>query len=174
MNLKLILLSFTLFAPFSILAKSPEQVKSAFLYQISKFVEFAKADESQTMTFCFYDLHQGVGTVLSSTPSLKINNKAIDVVLIDKKQQISELSRFCDITYIDETEEDDIIPLWIDTISSDTLTVGESISFLEKGGIAALIQEGNKIRLYINKQQLLRSSFKVQSRLLAVSKFYPN
>ncbi|MGS0536291.1 YfiR family protein [Pseudoalteromonas sp. SaAl2] len=174
MKLKLMLLSIIFFAPFSILAKSPEQVKSAFLYQISKFVEFAKADENHAMTFCFYDLKLGVGAILNSTPSLRVNDKAIKIILIDKKQQISELSRFCDITYIDETEEDDIIPLWIDTISSDTLTVGESISFLEKGGIAALIQEGNKIRLYINKQQLLRSSFKMQSRLLAVSKFYPN
>ncbi len=174
MSIRLALLSIVLCAPFSIFAKSPEQVKSAFLYQISKFVEFTKADENQAMSFCFYDIKQGLGAVLKNTPSLKINNKPIKVVLIDKKQQISELSRFCDITYIDETEEDDIIPLWIDTISSDTLTVGESINFLEKGGIAALIQEGNKIRLYINKQQLLRSSFKVQSRLLAVSKFYPN
>ena len=70
--------------------------------------------------------------------------------------------------------EDDIIPLWIDTISLNTLTVGESINFLEKGGVVSLIQEGNKIRLYINRQQLLHSSFKVQSRLIAVSKFHPN
>jgi len=70
--------------------------------------------------------------------------------------------------------ENDIIPFWIDTTSSDTLTVGESINFLEKGGIAALVQEGNRIRLYINKQQLMSSNFKVQSRLLAVSKFHPN
>ncbi|MGO3915445.1 MAG: YfiR family protein, partial [Pseudoalteromonas sp.] len=72
------------------------------------------------------------------------------------------------------TMEDDIIPLWIDTISLNTLTVGESINFLEKGGVISLVQEGNKIRLYINRQQLLRCSFKVQSRLLAVSKFHPN
>ena len=126
------------------------------------------------MTFCFYDLNQGLGAILKEAPSLKVNNKAIEVVLINKKQRISELSRFCDITYIDETEEDDIIPLWIDTTSSDTLTVGESINFLEKGGIAALIQEGNKIRLYINKQHVLQHNFKVQSRLLAMAKFYPN
>jgi hypothetical protein len=56
----------------------------------------------------------------------------------------------------------------------DTLTIGESISFLENGGIASLVQEGNKIRLYINKQHVLQHNFKVQSRLLAMAKFYPN
>ncbi|WP_462165738.1 YfiR family protein [Pseudoalteromonas sp. GB43] len=91
-----------------------------------------------------------------------------------KTQQISELSQICDITYIDETLENDILPLWTDTISLNTLTIGESIRFLEKGGIASLVQEGNKIRLYINKQHVLQHNFKVQSRLLAMAKFYPN
>jgi len=158
----------------SVWAKSPEQVKAAFLFQMSKFVEFNPKTKSQAITFCFYNLELGIGKVLKGNSSLKINEKPIEVVLINKNQQTSELYSFCDITYIDETLENDIIPLWIDTTSSDTLTVGESISFLEKGGIAALVQEGNRIRLYINKQQLLSSNFKVQSRLLAVSKFHPN
>ncbi|BDF95139.1 MULTISPECIES: YfiR family protein [Pseudoalteromonas] len=174
MKLSGLLLALIIAFPCFVLAKSPEQVKSAFLFQIAKFVEFPQISNNRPVTFCFYNIKKGVGELLKSNSSLKINNRPIETVLIDKNQQISELSRVCDITYIDETMEDDIIPLWIDTISLNTLTVGESINFLEKGGVISLIQEGNKIRLYINKQQLLRSSFKVQSRLLAVSKFHPN
>ncbi|MBB1303422.1 MULTISPECIES: YfiR family protein [Pseudoalteromonas] len=174
MRLTGLLLALMLLFPTFLQAKSPEQVKSAFLFQIAKFVEFPKVNNKQAVTFCFYDVEHGIGELLKDNSNLKINDIPIETVLINKKQQISELSRFCDITYIDETMEDDIIPLWIDTISLSTLTVGESISFLEKGGVVSLVQEGNKIRLYINKQQLLRSSFKVQSRLLAVSKFHPN
>ena len=174
MSIRALLAILIFFFPCSILAKSPEQVKAAFLFQMSKFVEFNPKTKNQSVTFCFYNLDQGLGSVLKNNPSLKINEKPIEVVLINKNQQTSELYSFCDITYIDETLEDDIIPFWIDTTSSDTLTVGESINFLEKGGIAALVQEGNRIRLYINKQQLMSSNFKVQSRLLAVSKFHPN
>ena len=174
MKLSCLLLTVMSIIPGVLQAKSPEQVKSAFLFQIAKFIEFPQVNNNQAVTFCFYDIEHGIGELLKNNSSLKINNLPIETVLIDKNQQISELSRFCDITYIDETMEDDIIPLWIDTISLNTLTVGESINFLEKGGVVSLIQEGNKIRLYINRQQLLRCSFKVQSRLLAVSKFHPN
>ncbi|MEH6393687.1 YfiR family protein [Pseudoalteromonas sp.] len=174
MKLSCLLLTVMSIIPGVLQAKSPEQVKSAFLFQIAKFIEFPKANNNKAVTFCFYDIEHGIGKLLKNNSTLKINNTPIETVLIDKNQQISELSRFCDITYIDETMEDDIIPLWIDTISLNTLTVGESINFLEKGGVVSLIQEGNKIRLYINRQQLLRSNFKVQSRLLAVSKFHPN
>ena len=167
-------LTLFLLLAFAAHGKSPEQVKGDFLFQVAKFVDFPKVNNQDSFTFCFYNINKGIGELLKSNSNLKINEQPIEVVLINKNQQISELSRFCDITYIDETREDDIIPLWIDTISLNTLTVGESINFLEKGGIASLVQEGNKIRLYINKQQLLRSNLKVQSRLLAVSKFHPN
>lgn len=155
-------------------AKSPDQVKSAFLFQIAKFVEFTHDDTARPVSFCFYSLNSGPGAFMKDRDELQINNKPINVILVKKTQQISELSQLCDITYIDETLENDILPLWTDTISLDTLTIGESISFLENGGIASLVQEGNKIRLYINKQHVLQQNFKVQSRLLAMAKFYPN
>ncbi|WP_404340832.1 YfiR family protein [Pseudoalteromonas mariniglutinosa] len=163
-----------LLSTFPALGKTPNQVKSAFLYQIAKFIEFNKHSTQQPISFCFYDIEQGPGALLNTNNGLKINNQQIKIILIKKSQSISELSWVCDITYIDERLENDILPLWTDTISLDTLTVGESINFLEAGGIASLVQEGNKIRLYINKQQMMRQNFKVQSRLLAVSKFYPN
>ena len=171
---RVVLFTILAFTPLLLQAKSPEQVKSAFLYQLTKFIEFPRSDKNRQITFCFYEIEQGIGAILKGNSTLKIKGVPIAVVLINKNQHISELSRFCDITYIDETLEDDIIPLWIDATSLDTLTVGESINFLDKGGVASLVQEGNKIRLYINKQQLLRSNFKVQSRILAVSKFHPN
>ncbi|WP_249364087.1 YfiR family protein [Pseudoalteromonas sp. S2721] len=155
-------------------AKSPEQVKSAFLYQIAKFTKFTESMDPPPISFCFYNVETGPGSFLKDKSELQINKKPIKVILVKKTQQISELSQICDITYIDETLENDILPLWTDTISLNTLTIGESIRFLEKGGIASLVQEGNKIRLYINKQHVLQHNFKVQSRLLAMAKFYPN
>jgi hypothetical protein len=54
------------------------------------------------------------------------------------------------------------------------LMVSDNLSFLDNDGMAALVQEGNKIRLYVNKQQIAKHNFKVLSRLLAVAKFHPN
>lgn len=167
-------ISLALFIVSPAFAKSPDQVKSAFLYQIAKLTKFNEQMDPPPTSFCFYNLDKGPGAFLKDRDELQINKKTINVILVKKTQQISELSQICDITYIDETLENDILPLWTDTTSLNTLTIGESIRFLEKGGIASLVQEGNKIRLYINKQHVLQHNFKVQSRLLAMAKFYPN
>lgn len=163
-----------IFIPLIVNAKSPDQVRSAFLYQMAKFIEFPEEEAKKSIQFCFYSMDSGPASNLKSATNLSIRNKPIKLVEAKKTWTYRELSSACDITYIDETNENDILSAWTDTIESNMLTVGESIEFLERGGIASLVQEGSKIRLYINKQALEKQYFIVRSRLLAVSKFHPN
>ncbi|CAH9056320.1 hypothetical protein PSECIP111951_01437 [Pseudoalteromonas holothuriae] len=155
-------------------AKSPDQVRSAFLYQMAKFIEFPNQQTKTSTKFCFLNIDNGPGLILTGNRNLKIRSLPIEILLIEKPQNLKELSGQCDITYIDESNEDDILGVWIKADPLDTVFVGESINFLESGGIASLVQEGSKIRLYINKQQVSQHNFKVLSRLLAVSKFHPD
>ncbi|BBN82596.1 hypothetical protein PA25_25810 [Pseudoalteromonas sp. A25] len=155
-------------------AKSPEQVRSAFLYQMAKFIEFPNQQTKTSTKFCFLNIDNGPGLILMGNRNLKIRSLPIEIIQIKKPNDLRELSGQCDITYIDESNEDDILKVWIKTNPLDTVFVGESIEFLEGGGVASLVQEGSKIRLYINKQQVSQHNFKVLSRLLAVSKFHPN
>ncbi|CCQ10715.1 hypothetical protein PALB_15820 [Pseudoalteromonas luteoviolacea B = ATCC 29581] len=155
-------------------AKTPEQVRSAFLFQMSKFIEFPKTQANDNLRFCFFDINEGPGKILSNNVGLSINNRPIQVLQINSALSLIELSERCDITYIDEKHENDILSAWAEPIALNTVTVGESLAFLEQGGVAALVQEGSKIRLYINKQVMNRHNFKVLSRLLAVAKFYPD
>ncbi|PCK31571.1 YfiR family protein [Pseudoalteromonas piscicida] len=159
---------------FTVNAKSPDQVRSAFLYQMAKFVEFPDEDAKASLQFCFYSLESGPAANLKNATKLNVRGKPIELIEAKKSWTYRELSSACDITYIDEMSENDILSAWTDTIESNMLTVGESIEFLERGGIASLVQEGSKIRLYINKQALEKQYFTVRSRLLAVSKFHPN
>ncbi|MDW7547342.1 YfiR family protein [Pseudoalteromonas sp. McH1-7] len=163
-----------LFASMVLHAKTPDQVRSAFLYQMAKFIEFPDEDTKQSLIFCFYSLESGPASNLKNATKLSIRGKPITLIEAKETWTYRELSSACDVTYIDETNENDILSAWTDTIESNMLTVGESIEFLERGGIAALVQEGSKIRLYINKQALNKQYFIVRSRLLAVSKFHPN
>ncbi|WP_462152516.1 YfiR family protein [Pseudoalteromonas xiamenensis] len=155
-------------------AKSPEQVRSAFLFQMAKFIEFPKSQTENSLRFCFYTLKEGPGSVLSSNTGLSINDKPIQVKEINSALSLVDLSDRCDITYVDESHENDILNAWTEPMALNTVTVGESLAFLEHGGVAALVQEGSKIRLYINKQVMNRHNFKVLSRLLAVAKFHPD
>ncbi|MCF6435417.1 MULTISPECIES: YfiR family protein [Pseudoalteromonas] len=169
-----LLILILLIIPFLSSAKSPDQVRSAFLYQMAKFIEFPNQQTKVSTRFCFLNIDNGPGLILAGNRSLKIRNLPIEIIQIKKPSNLGELSEQCDITYIDESNEDDILTAWADTTPLNTVFVGESIEFLEGGGVASLVQEGSKIRLYINKQQVSQHNFKVLSRLLAVSKFHPN
>ncbi|MBQ4849168.1 YfiR family protein [Pseudoalteromonas sp. MMG012] len=155
-------------------AKSPNEVRSAFLYQMAKFIEFPNQQTKISTRFCFYQINTGPGAILAKNKKLKIRKRPIEVIKIENSSNIMELSQQCDITYIDETNENDILSTWTDTTSLNMVLVGDSIEFLKDGGVASLVQEGSKIRLYINKQQVTQHNFTVLSRLLAVSKFHPN
>ncbi len=155
-------------------AKTPEQVRSAFLFQMAKFIEFNDQNGEHGVRFCFYGLEQGPGKVLANNAGLEIAGQQIEIVELKKDLTKEELSGRCNITYIDEKIEDDILPVWISEMPMQTMVVGESLSFLDQGGAAALIQEGKKIRLYINRQQMAKNLYRIQSRLMTVAKFYPN
>ncbi|KID55046.1 hypothetical protein N473_10410 [Pseudoalteromonas luteoviolacea CPMOR-1] len=163
-----------IFCSLNVDAKTPHEIRSAFLYQMAKLIDFPEQKNKQVTRFCFYDLNHGPGAILNKNNNLKIRGKPIDIIKVNLSDPFRELSKRCDITYIDETMEDDILSSWTDTITLNMVTVGESIEFLEGGGIASLVQEGSKIRLYINRQEVAQHNFKVLSRLLAVSKFYPD
>ena len=55
MKLSSLLFTLIIIFPGILQAKSPEQVKSAFLFQIAKFIEFPQVNNNQAVTFCFYD-----------------------------------------------------------------------------------------------------------------------
>lgn len=155
------------------LAKTPEQIRSAFLYRMAKFIEFPSLNESG-VRFCFYDLKRGPGAILNKNKALKIKNIPINIKIVEKNTTIMELSKQCEITYFDGAIGDDILPSYDKSMPLDMLLVSDNLSFLNNDGMASLVQEGNKIRLYINRQQIAKHNFKVLSRLLAVAKFHPN
>jgi hypothetical protein len=158
---------------FNVMAKTPEQIRSAFLYQMANFIEFPTMDESG-IRFCFYDLKSGPGAILNRNKSLKIKGMPIIILKVEKNTSIKELSEQCEITYFDGALGNDILSSYNKSMPLDMLMVSDNLSFLDNDGMAALVQEGNKIRLYVNKQQIAKHNFKVLSRLLAVAKFHPN
>ncbi|WP_083254487.1 YfiR family protein [Desulfoplanes formicivorans] len=50
-----------------------------------------------------------------------------------------------------------------------TLLVGESIDFLEKGGMIAFIRNGKKINIYLNMNALIKANILISSKLYRVS-----
>ena len=69
-------------------AKSPDQVKSAFLYQIAKFTKFNDQVNPPPISFCFYDLDKGPGAFLKDRNELQINKKPIMLMVENKPDSL--------------------------------------------------------------------------------------
>ncbi|MBE0362810.1 hypothetical protein PULV_a0388 [Pseudoalteromonas ulvae UL12] len=170
--MKLALFAFLILASFNCTAKTIEQVRSAFIFQMSKFIEFSKPI-GDGVSFCFFDKDNGPAQLLSNHSNLISQGKPIIVHLLEKISATAELNQQCNIIYLDELSYSKVDADWLTKIDSNIVIIGEDIRFIEQGGLAALIKEGNKIKLYINKEKLNNSDLKIGSRLLALAKFYP-
>ncbi|SFD11288.1 YfiR family protein [Pseudoalteromonas denitrificans] len=153
-------------------AKTLTEVRSAFIFQMSKFIEFPPPSLN-TINFCFFDNEQGPGKLLHSKKGLYSQKLPVKVIILNKVETTSELNQQCNIIYLDEKIQSQVNQEWINKIKPSIVVIGETIEFLNLGGLAALIQKGNKIRLYINKDKLSQSQVKIESRLLALAKFHP-
>ncbi|WP_462157537.1 YfiR family protein [Pseudoalteromonas sp. GB56] len=154
-------------------AQSLDELRAGYLHQITYFIDFPQKKAS-ALHICFNDITTGPGAILASKGELWVNKRRIELIDLSKSLKNKELSYQCDITYFEGTIENDILSPWLKIQPLNTLIIGDNFEFLAAGGVAALIQEGEKIRLYVYREHLAHVNFKIQARLLSVSKFYPN
>lgn len=153
-------------------AEELTKVRSAFIFRLSKFLTFP-APTSNEMNFCFFDNKQGPGKILDSAKGLKSQKKSISIIFFNDIDKTTELNQACNIIYLSEKIQSKIDKHWINKINPKIVVIGETIEFLDLGGLVALIQERNKVRIFINKAKLSQSQVKIESRLLALVKFHP-
>jgi len=148
------------------------KVRSAFIFKLSKFLTFP-APNLNEMNFCFFDDKQGPGNFLRSKKGLISQNKPISIIFFDGIDKITELNQKCNIIYLSENIQSKIDKHWINKINPKVVVIGETLEFLDLGGLVALIQERSKVRIFVNKAKLSQSQVKIESRLLALVKFHP-
>jgi hypothetical protein len=171
-DMKYILCGLILIMSFTAQSKTIEEVRSAFIYQLSKFIEFAKPID-KGVQFCFFNDESGPALSLMNRKELLSHNKEIVVNIIKNFSNVTELNLNCNIIYVDDKSFSAVDAQWLSKIDNNIVVIGETVNFLELGGLAALIKEGNKIKLYINRAKLSESQTKIGSRLLALAKFFP-
>jgi len=161
-----------LLIPKNTYAEDITKVRSAFIFKLSKFITFP-APSLSNMNFCFFDKKQGPGKFLYNMEGLKSQTPPISIIFFDDIDKITELNQGCNIIYLNENIQSKIDKQWINKISSKVVVIGETLEFLDLGGLVALIPKGNKVRIFINKTKLSQSQVKIESRLLALVKFHP-
>lgn len=139
------------------------QIKSAFIYNFTKFVEWpqtALATESQPIVIGVL----GEATLAQQLAALvadrNVNGRAIEVRVVHTAAQ----ARATQVLFVSAEEEARYTAMRDELSDSPVLTVGESPSFSVTGAIG-FVQDGEKLRFEINADIAERSHLKISAQL---------
>ena len=146
-----------------------DQVKAAYLYNFSKFVEWpaqAFASPVAPIRLCVLNNPAFESELNPIVRGKIVGGRAIAVIPVQNAEQ----ARQCQILFIASSQDRQSRQI-IDALrDSSVLTVGESAGFVEKGGIINFVLQDDRVQLEVNHKAATQAGLHISSRLLSVAK----
>jgi hypothetical protein len=144
-----------------------EQVKAAFLYNFTKFIDWpdsAFPDSSPFVVCVFADegFRRELETILSHE---QVRGRQITMA----PQPVQDI-RSCHLVYFARGESERHGKLLEAAKQAPVLTVGEGRRFLEQGGLIAFLLENDRVRFAVSKRGADAAGLAVSSKLLRVAR----
>jgi YfiR/HmsC-like len=150
-------------------ALTEEQVKSAYIYNFAKFVQWPES--------AFSDAKAPLHICISAPEALYLAMESLkDKTVQGRPLKIAQHSRNmkahkCHVLFIARENKKDAWEKREKHIIPHVLTIADFDSFVSQGGIIELISEGSKIRFAVNINAANRAELKLSSKLLNLAKF---
>jgi hypothetical protein len=145
------------------------QVKAAFLYNFAKFVGWSDGtfeSDSDPFHLCVLGEDPFDGALHAVLKDRKAQGRALELRIGD---EISD-PRTCHVAFVPAGRDPDVAQILQDLRGGGVLTVGESESFAEVGGIIRLYLEETKVRFDVNIGRADEEGLKVSSQLLKLAR----
>lgn len=151
-------------------------IKAAFIFQMSKFINWEYNNQT-SLNFCFHKDKRnshvyGALRELQSQGKLIIDNRQIELLILPDDYKDIQHYQNCSLVYFIPRIETKIPRAILEKLGKHKLVIGNSKTFLAKGGLTALIIESGKNKLYINAKQYEQSNIKIRSRLMSLARMY--
>jgi hypothetical protein len=150
-------------------APSEYQVKAAFLYNFTKFVEWPQTGSDPAGTSISIGIlgQNPFGATLEGI----IKGKSLDgrPLVLRQLKKLDE-ARNCQIVFVSAGESKRIGKILESLKGAPVLTVGDSRGFAESGGMINFIVEDSSVRFEINPDAARESGLKISSKLLSLAK----
>ena len=143
------------------------QVKSAFLLNFTKFVEWpASAFEAAESPIAICILGEDpFGTTLDQIVAGEtVSNRKITVSRIKRVPA----PKACQVIFVGRPEKE--AASLLTSLDAGVLTVGEGESFIRDGGMIAFVIENRRVRFSANQGAAENAGLKISSRLLNVAR----
>ncbi len=146
---------------------SEYQVKAAFLFNFTKFVEWpaaAFAAPDSPIVICILG-DDPFGTVLEQTVAGEVvNGRKVAI----RRMKQAPAPKSCQVVFAGRPEKE--VLKFLPVLGPGVLTVGEGESFVRGGGMIAFVLENRRVRFDINQTAAENAGIKLSSRLLSVAK----
>jgi hypothetical protein len=149
-------------------AVSEYDVKAAFLYNFTKFVDWppsAFASEHSPLKICVVG-EDPFGKTLRSLMEDEVAGRRLILVHLDSLNSPAA----CQVLFVSRSERDRLPQILAAVRGAPVLTVGDTPGFLDHGGMINFILERSKVRFDINQEAAERSGIRISSKLLALAK----
>jgi hypothetical protein len=142
------------------------QVKAAFLLNFTKFIEWPAAGfpaPNSPFEVCVLGDDPFKGALDRIVEGEAVGAHKLLVRRVER-QRLSG----CRILFVGKSEKN--VAGVLDALGIGTLTVGETESFLEDGGIIRFLIENRRVRFDVNQTEAKRAGLNVSSKLLQVAR----
>jgi hypothetical protein len=153
--------------PLGAQAASEYDVKAAFLYNFTKFVDWPPTafPDPNNLRICVLG-DDPFGKSLRSVAGEQVGSHKLTVT------QTESISRptGCQVLFISRSEREKLPQILAALKESPVLTVGDTNGFADHGVIINFVLEGSKVRFEINTDSADRAGIKISSKLLQLAK----
>jgi hypothetical protein len=147
------------------LAQSRDEraVRAAYLYNLIKYVDWPAQGKELTVAFAGDALTSDmIGKMLDGKTSDRYTLRVVHA------ESAEELQR-CSVLYISGAPESDVRKILEKVKGHNVLTVGEDDVFARDGGMVALVNTGDHIRIEVNLEAAQADGIRISSRVLGLA-----
>jgi hypothetical protein len=145
------------------------QVKAAFLLNFAKFTEFPASSfdrDSAPVTICVIGTNPFGGTLADTLHNERAGGRRLETRTIGWPAE----ARACQMVFVPRSQTDQIEALVSATSDRGVVLVGESGTFLERGGTINLFVENGRVRFAMNPAAVERAGVRFSSHLLRLAR----
>lgn len=141
------------------------QLKAALVAKLPLFVQWPA---SQSMEKCVVGVlgENALHARLAGMSGLVIGGKKLEI----KKCVGLDDAAACQIVFVGASEEGRLPGLLARNANASVLTVGEQSSFIEHGGVMALVADNRKIHVEINLEAARKAGLRIDPQLLQMAR----
>jgi hypothetical protein len=144
------------------------EVKAAFIYNFTKFVEWPATAEAPSFTICILGDDPFKSSIDRLTSGKMVGSRPVQVRRLKEGVE----GRQCQIVFVGASERAKASRLVEAVRGTSVLTVGESVEFLRVGGMFYLSMADNHVNVVINSAATEAARLQVSAKLMTLAKVY--